>query len=163
MDIYVDLIPLLHRLSDPTFLSKVRVDKGRKNSYGVVNYGEIVHLLNPSDGDCWDVFFPGVRSPLDPDQEYCVERVLGILLTPNGNHKIAIQVSNCQAEESLIQEDIQTFCKEYSLSHRFTCKWIPMVKFNRQETMETCRRLQCLFSAYKNNGSWGDRRTKILC
>lgn len=151
-EVFVDLIPLLNRLVDGP--AAIRVEK-RQKTYGVRNYGEIIGVLNPSDGDLWDVFLPGYEGPLDRSSLYTVDRVHGVLLTPNGNHKIAVSVKESPADCARLDSDIETFCEEYARSHRFTCKWVGITQFNSSF-------LSTLFHAYRNNGTWGRRRTKIF-
>ena len=152
-EVFMDLIPLLNRITNKDEKTMIRIDKGRKNTYGVQNYGEIMYLMNPSDGDLWDVFVPGVDEPLDTNTIYEVSDVHGVMLVPNGNHKIAVSLKGVPS--SHIDEDIHVFCKEYSESHKFVYKWIDMVHQNYSH-------LKGIFSAYNKNGSWGTRRDKIF-
>lgn len=160
-EVFLDLIPLLSRLVDREFPHYVRVEQ-RQKTYGVANYGEILNLMNPSDGDLWDVFLPGYSQPLDKAMNYQIEKVFGVLLTPNGNHKIAVSIKDVPVDAQKVERDISVFCAEYAKSHRFICKWIHIKKFDSDEVQSKCAFLQNLFHAYRNNGTWGKKRTKIF-
>lgn len=160
-DFFIDLIPLIKRLNNPNIECKVRME-ARRNSYGVLNYGEMLTLLNPSDGDHWDVFLPGYDVPLSKDESYVVDEVHGIMLTPNGNHKIAISVRGFPRVKDKTQEEIDSFVQKYTASHRFQCKWVAVERFNNMEVQKKCQQLQNMFSSYSNNGTWGTRRRKIF-
>lgn len=160
-EVFLDLIPLLSRLVDKELSHFVRVEK-RHKTYGVLNYGEILHLMNPSDGDLWDVFLPGYTQALEKNIKYQIEKVHGVLLTPNGNHKIAVSIKEIPVDPQKLEQDISVFCSEYAKSHRFICKWIHIRKFDSDEVRSKCAFLQNLFHAYRNNGTWGKKRTKIF-
>lgn len=160
-EVFLDLIPLLNRLVDKDIKHYVQIEK-RHKTYGVANYGEILYLMNPSDGDLWDVFLPGYSQNLEKNVKYQVEKVFGVLLTPNGNHKIAVSVKEIPVDDEKVEHDISVFCNEYAKSHRFICKWIHIKKFDSDEVRSKCAFLQSLFHAYRNNGTWGKKRTKIF-
>lgn len=160
-EVFVDLIPLLNRLVNNEYPSYIRVEK-RQRTYGVQNYGEILNCMNPSDGDLWDIFLPGYHKPLDKTATYEIEKVFGVLLTPNGNHKIAVSIKELPVDPMVVEADISAFCNEYAKSHRFVCKWIHIQKFDTEEVRNKCAFLQGLFHAYRNNGTWGKKRTKIF-
>lgn len=57
-----------------------------------INYGELRGLVNPSDGDPWDVVVPG---PTTPKNSLKVSRIIGYIPFSDGNHKlIATQADN---------------------------------------------------------------------
>ena len=160
-DFYIDLIPLLQRLNNPEIVCKVRLEE-RHNSYGVVNYGEMLQLLNPSDGDNWDIFCPGYSSVLPRFTPFDIDEVHGVMLTPNGNHKIAVSIVGHARDPSTTQKDIDNFVQTYARSHKFSCRWIGMERFNQKQVQEKCDVLKDMFGSFKNNGTWGVRRKKIF-
>ena len=58
--------------------------------FGTRNYGEMRSIINPADGDPWDVFAPGYKVRLETDVPLLVKNVIGVLILDNGNHKIAV-------------------------------------------------------------------------
>lgn len=161
MSCYIDLIPLIQRLTRSCELNQVKLEKRRK-TYGVHNYGEITNLLNPSDGDCWDVFVPGMNTVLDVEDVYAIEKVYGVVLTPNGNHKIAVGLKGQAVAKEDAQRDIDAFTTEYATAHKFVCKWLEIDSLQTEEVREKCKTLQRMFSAFRNNGRWEHRRKKIF-
>ena len=64
----------------------------KKYMFGTLNYGEIIGLINNSDGDRWDIFIPGYKQKLEIGREFKIKNIIGFLYLNNGNHKIAIRV-----------------------------------------------------------------------
>ena len=62
-----------------------------KYMFGVNNYGEITNTINPSDGDPWDIVVPGYP-PLDINVPYKIRKLEGVIIMPNGNHKLIVDV-----------------------------------------------------------------------
>ena len=81
--------------------------------FGTKDYGEIIGLRNPADGDRWDIFIPGYNCKLEIGKEIKIIKIIGFLYLNNGNHKIAIRINkngfNKQACESEISEYTQTY------------------------------------------------------
>ena len=62
--------------------------RGGKDWAGMVypvNYGEIPNIINPSDGDPWDVLVPG---PITPKKTIRVKKIIGYVPLSDGNHKL---------------------------------------------------------------------------
>lgn len=62
-----------------------------KYMFGTNNYGEIIDTINPSDGDPWDIIVPGYNS-LDTDTLYTIKQLEGVIVMPNGNHKLIVNI-----------------------------------------------------------------------
>lgn len=87
----------------------------KKYKFGVSNYGEIKSWINSADGDPWDVFAPGYKMNIEINKPVRIEKVIGIFLLENGNHKIAVRVKNIPITSSSFEKkQIQKYCKEYS-------------------------------------------------
>lgn len=156
-EVIIELIPLLHLLVN-SHKPLSAVMETRRNKYGVSNYGEIKGFLNPSDGDLWDVFVPGYVNPLSYGKEFVIEGLYGILMTPNGNHKIAIKLQDKTGfDESRVRSDIDLFKKRYTKSHKFHCRW-----YSADGVDTLVNTLHSLFNSYNNNGGWGERRKNIF-
>ena len=67
-------------------------NRASKYKFGVKNYGEIPHHINKADGDPWDIFAPGYNSSFKTNTPFMVDKVIGILLLKDGNHKLAIRI-----------------------------------------------------------------------
>lgn len=66
-------------------IGTVRRGKGWAGMTYPVNYGEIPGLLNPKDGDNWDVLVPG---PKRPRKKIAIEKIVGYIPFADGNHKL---------------------------------------------------------------------------
>ena len=78
------------------------------------NYGEIPNLINKADMAPWDIIVPGYP-PLDVDKLYTATKLEGIVLMPNGNHKLIIDVDTDITREKL-EQDIVSFRDLYHLN-----------------------------------------------
>ncbi len=77
------------------------------------NYGEIQEFVNAADGDKWDVFVPGFKFPLNKNKIYSIQRILGVILFDNGNHKLVVHLEHTHPNRSLTQTHIQHFIRKY--------------------------------------------------
>ena len=71
-----------------------------KYMFGTKNYGEIIDTVNLSDGDPWDVIVPGYEK-LDIEELYTIKTIEGIIIMPNGNHKIIVNININKKRNSL--------------------------------------------------------------
>jgi len=89
-------------------------NRPKKYKFGVQNYGEIPSLYNKSDGDPWDIFAPGYNLKLKTNTPYEIEKVIGIFLLENGNHKIAIRLRDFNCYNKIYEKHkIQEYSKKY--------------------------------------------------
>ena len=86
-----------------------------KYMFGTNNYGEILDTLNPSDGDPWDVIVPGY-SAFNTDSIYNISQFEGVIIMPNGNHKLIVDIeTNLQRNPYYeIRNEIFTYRKLYN-------------------------------------------------
>ena len=86
-----------------------------KYMFGTNNYGEIQDTLNPSDGDPWDVIVPGY-SALNTDSIYNISQFEGVIIMPNGNHKLIVNIDTDLERDSFekIKNEIYTYRRLYN-------------------------------------------------
>lgn len=66
-------------------IGKYRGGKGWAGMVYPINYGEIPGLINPNDGDPWDIIIPG---PVTPKKKLKVRKIIGYVPLSDGNHKL---------------------------------------------------------------------------
>ena len=66
-------------------IGKYRGGKGWAGMVYPINYGEIPGLINPNDGDPWDIIIPG---PVTPKKKIKVRKIIGYVPLTDGNHKL---------------------------------------------------------------------------
>ena len=86
-----------------------------KYLFGTNNYGEIINTLNSADGDPWDIIVPGYP-PLERDIPIKIKNLEGVILMPNGNHKIIVDVhTNAQrSSKKSVQNEVYLYRKLYN-------------------------------------------------
>jgi len=86
-----------------------------KYLFGTNNYGEIINTLNNADGDPWDIIVPGYPS-LERDVPIKIKQLEGVILMPNGNHKIIVDVHTNAQRLPLkkIKDEIYLYRKLYN-------------------------------------------------
>ena len=86
-----------------------------KYKFGVRNYGDIPGLYNKADGDPWDIFAPGYKQHLELNVPYVIDKIIGVFLLENGNHKIAIRLKNLPIHSFEYEKEIiEKYSKNYS-------------------------------------------------
>ena len=90
----------------------------QKYMFGTKNYGEIVGLKNPADGDRWDVFIPGYNYKLELGKEIQIIKIIGFLYLNNGNHKIAIRVNKNGFNKQACALEIANYTQTYLSKNR---------------------------------------------
>ena len=90
-------------------------DRPKKYLFGTNNYGEIIGTLNKADGDPWDIIVPGYDK-LKRYTNIKIKKLEGIILMPNGNHKIVIDVFTDASRRSFsdIKNEIYTYRRLYN-------------------------------------------------
>lgn len=81
---------------------------------------------NPADGDFWDVFVPGFQNPLPKHKLYRVSTVLGVIMLPNGNHKIVVELGGTRPYRKKIVRDVSNFIDQYAHLYKLRGVYIPL-------------------------------------
>lgn len=94
---------------------KVKLEnRPKKYMFGTNNYGELVGFINKSDGDRWDVIVPGYKS-LSINKLYKFKNLEGVILLPNGNHKLIIDIYTIYKRNSIKKQlkEIENYRDKY--------------------------------------------------
>ena len=67
-------------------------NRAAKYKFGIKNYGEIPSYINKADGDPWDIYAPGYNSKFPVNTPFLIDKIIGILVLENGNHKLAVRI-----------------------------------------------------------------------
>jgi hypothetical protein len=97
------------RAHRPLIVLQTRRDKWTNN------YGEIPNLINKADKAPWDLIVPGYPA-LDVNKLYRATKLEGIILLPNGNHKLIVDVDTDVTRYNDITRDIVSFRDLYHLN-----------------------------------------------
>jgi len=105
---------------------RVRLEhRPARYKFGCLNYGEVRDdLFNSADGDRWDVFAAGYNRVL-PAQTYTVDRVIGVFLLENGNHKIAVTLKDLPVDATRCRREIRRYVTTYSRGMKLAGEWVP--------------------------------------
>ena len=68
--------------------------RAAKYKFGIKNYGEIPSYINKADGDPWDIFAPGYNHKFPVNKPFFIDKIIGILVLENGNHKLAVRLKD---------------------------------------------------------------------
>jgi len=104
---------MTHLEKHPNHNKCVFQPRPKKFKFGVENYGEIKYWLNAADGDPWDVFAP-THVKLKTKTEYTISTVIGVYILQDGNHKIAVRITDIPYELKSEKDYIERFCKGYT-------------------------------------------------
>ena len=86
-----------------------------KYKFGAHNYGEIPLWYNKADGDPWDIFAPGYKKQLKTNYPYVIDKVIGVYILHNGNHKIAVRLKDMIIDSvDYEQETIRKYTNGYT-------------------------------------------------
>ena len=99
-----------------------------KYKFGCLNYGEVVRedWRNCADGDKWDIFAPGYNTVLPTGVVMQVERVLGVFLLSNGNHKIAVRLKCSEPySDRRANDETRRYVMEYTRRMRLIGTYVP--------------------------------------
>lgn len=89
--IYNTVEDILDDFKNKEMLCKLE-KRPEKYMFGSKNYGEIVGTVNPADGDAWDIIVPGYEA-LDVEELYTIKKIEGVIVMPNGNHKLIANIN----------------------------------------------------------------------
>jgi len=89
-------------------------DRMEKYMFGSKNYGEIPGFINPADRDAWDIIVPGYRH-MPTNVPYIFDKLIGIFLLPNGNHKLIIDIkdNNQYKENRNVIDEMRMYQRKY--------------------------------------------------
>ena len=112
----------------------------KKYLFGTLNYGEITGWYNSADGDCWDVFVPGMKRRLPLKTPMKVKEILGVLFLENGNHKLAVQVYYPNFDNDAAEQEITQYSKIYTQKMNKLGFWMDLetIKNARMTTKQIC-------------------------
>lgn len=108
------------------FIGKTRVKleaRRRRFMFGALNYGEVPGMINEADGDCWDIFLPGMTRRLAVNKLYSIKRVIGAVILENGNHKIAVELFLPGFDPEHIEKDVDTYMQRYTKFTGVGTRW----------------------------------------
>ncbi len=106
--------------------NRIRLELRQKRfMFGALNYGDVPGMINEADGDCWDIFLPGMTRRLNVNKTYTVKRVLGAIVLENGNHKIAVELFVPGFEAENVDADVKTYMEKYTQFTRVGTSWKP--------------------------------------
>ena len=98
-----------------------------KYKFSANNYGEIPKWHNHADGDPWDVFAPGYKQHLYTDKPYVIDKVIGVFVLQNGNHKIAVRLKDIPITSLKYERHIiQNYTKKYSQCTKIKGKYFTL-------------------------------------
>lgn len=94
--------------------------------FGCLNYGEVCPpWYNAADGDKWDIVAPGYRTELPVRTPFVVDRVLGVLMLDNDNHKIAVRLRNVNGYDGRrASREMKQYCHEYTRRMRLRGRYL---------------------------------------
>lgn len=116
-------------VSSPCKYTCVFENRPSKYKFGTKNYGELPGLLNKADGDPWDIFAPGYSQKFEFNKQYIIERVIGVYILENGNHKIAVRIKDFPIKSRQYENEIiEKYTKKYTDYTKIHGKYIPFNK-----------------------------------
>lgn len=102
-------------LQHPNNYNCVFENRPVKYKFGTRNYGEIPLWYNRADGDPWDVFAPGYKYNLVYNFPYVIDKIIGVFVLENGNHKIAVRLKDLPIHSRKYEKHIiNKYMKNYS-------------------------------------------------
>ncbi len=107
--------PFLNRLLKHKSFNMIiedRIGMGYK-TYGIDNHAEFKDYMNPHDNCLWDAIIPGYNYVLDPNGKFRSQKIIGVLLLSDGNHKIAIRIHKPGYDKNQAKNDIKTYVNNY--------------------------------------------------
>lgn len=102
-------------LDNPDKHTCVFEQRPKKYKFGTHNYGEIPKWYNHADGDPWDIFAPGYNNNLMTNKPYYIDKIVGVFVLEDGNHKIAVRLKNIPIHSKQYEQNIiDKYIKNYS-------------------------------------------------
>ena len=102
-------------LEQPNKYKCIFENRPAKYKFGAYNYGEIPIWYNRADGDPWDIFAPGYKYNLSHNVPYVIDKVIGVYVLENGNHKIAVRLKHLPIHSKKYEKYIiNKYIKNYS-------------------------------------------------
>ena len=114
METRIQFIELMKKLKNGIHVCKFD-KRPKKFLFGTNNYGEIIGYINPADGDRWDIIAPGYEI-LKRNSPFIIKKIEGIILMPNLNHKIIVNIYTNQKRDSFYKrkKEILNYRDEYA-------------------------------------------------
>jgi hypothetical protein len=100
-----------------------RLKMGYK-TYEIINHAELVNIINPTDGDPWDLVIPGYECSLCIYKNFKIKEVMKILFVEGGNHKIFVRVNVPGYQEDLAEQQMKKFKREYERLNSLKTHWV---------------------------------------
>lgn len=114
--------------SNPQSVYCVFENRPKKYRFGTLNYGEIPKWYNHADGDPWDVFAPGYNRYLKYNTPYQIEKIIGVFVLENGNHKIAVRLKDVPLDSHKFEKDIiNKYTKNYTKYTKVCGKYVNLI------------------------------------
>ncbi len=111
-----DFLDVITKSNKLNLVIEDRVSFGFR-TYGIDNHAEFIDYMNPHDNCLWDAIIPGYEHRLKPDSRYKSQKIIGMLLLSDGNHKIAVRVNKPGYDKSKAKKDIKTYVNNYLSSY----------------------------------------------
>ena len=127
---YHTFVYVLNKLVNDPHSHKCKFEhRPAKYKFSAHNYGEIPKWHNRADGDPWDIFAPGYKQHLQINRPYIIDKVIGVFMLENGNHKIAVRLKDFSITSNNYEKDIiKSYTKKYSKHTKVKGKYISINK-----------------------------------
>ncbi len=111
-----DFFDVITKKNKLNLLIEDRISNGYR-TYGIENHAEFMDYMNPHDKCLWDAIIPGYNYRFKPDSRYKSQKIIGMLLLSDGNHKIAVRVQKPGYNKTRAKKDINTYVTNYLSSY----------------------------------------------
>ncbi len=95
--------------------------------YRYLNYGHFTQHINEADNLGWDIFVVDLDYQVEDDSLHTVSEIVGAFILPNGNHKIAVCISDeghTEENGELIVSNIEAFRLAYTKETDLPLVWL---------------------------------------
>ena len=93
-------------------------------TYSIINHAELVNIINPADGDPWDLVIPGYGYSLCLHKTFEIQKIKKVLFVEGGNHKIFIRVKVPGYQEDLAERQMNEFKRDYERLNSLKTHWV---------------------------------------
>lgn len=123
MEVSFGVLKHLLKKKDLIAVFENRLKLGYK-TYSIINHAELVNIINPADGDPWDLVIPGYGYSLCLHKTFNVQEVKKVLFVEGGNHKIFIRVKVPGYQEDLAERQMNEFKRDYERLNGLKTHWV---------------------------------------
>ena len=123
MEVSFGVLKHLLKKKDLIAVFENRLKLGYK-TYSIINHAELVNIINPADGDPWDLVIPGYGYSLCLHKTFNVQEVKKVLFVEGGNHKIFIRVNVPGYQEDLAERQMNEFKRDYERLNGLKTHWV---------------------------------------